>query len=417
LVDRSSFSLASAWFTRAAASQVAALPFRTAVIAVPESRRFVKVRIEMPVELNSANQRESPLRETEVRLGATFGSFDGWEMPERYSDSKIEHLSVRDSVGVADLSYHGAIKISGGEAAQFLNGMVTNNVKELVAGGGLRAAFLTGHGKVRAFCRILGLDDGYLVITDPSTHESVFKYVFPFTYAGDFKVEDVSDSYRLLSVQGPKSHLVMKEICFEPVPVLDEHHSFHTLIAGHRALVARASHTGEDGYDIFVPRSALADVWDFILLKGQFHAIIPFGLRALNSLRIESGIPVYGVDVDETNMMLEAGLADAVSFTKGCYTGQEAVAMATYRGHVSKRLAGLAVSSTLVPRRGDVIRKDGKDIGVVTSALCSPSLASVIALAYLKYGFFEVETNVEIQTQEETVDARVVDLPFYHKPG
>lgn len=369
----------------------------------------------MSVELNSASQRESPLLATEVNLGATFGLFDGWKMAERYSESKMEHLAVRHSVGVVDLSHHGAIKITGGEASQFLNGMVTNNVKELVAGGGLRAAFLTGHGKVRAFCRILGLDDGYLVITDPGTHESVFKYVFPFTYAGDFKVEDVSDSYRLLSVQGPKSHLVMKEICFEPVPTLNEHHSFSTLIAGHRALVAQTTHTGEDGYDIFVPRNALADVWDFILLKGQFHSIVPFGLRALDSLRIEAGIPVYGVDVDETNMMLEAGLADAVSFTKGCYTGQEAVAMATYRGHVSKKLAGLAVSGTLVPTPGDLIRKDGKDIGVVTSALCSPSLASVIAVAYLKYGFFEVGTTVEIQTQEATADARVVELPFYHK--
>lgn len=379
------------------------------------------MRIEVSVELNSAsqtesaNQRESPLRATEVDLGATFGLHDGWQMAERYRDSNLEHLAVRDNVGVVDLSHHGAIKISGGEATQFLNGMVTNNVKELVAGGGLRAAFLTGHGKVRAFCRILGLDDGYLVITDPGTHESVFKYVFPFTYAGDFKVEDVSDFYRLLSVQGPKSNLVMKEICFEPVPKLNEHHSFSTLIAGHRALVARASHTGEDGFDIFVPRNALADVWDFVLLKGHFHSIVPFGLRALDSLRIEAGIPVYGVDVDESNMMLEAGVADAVSFTKGCYTGQEAVAMATYRGHVSKKLAGLAISGASVPTHGDVIRTNGKDIGAVTSALRSPSLESVIALAYLKYGFFEVGTTVEIQTQEGTVYARVVELPFYHK--
>ncbi|HYV04015.1 MAG TPA: glycine cleavage T C-terminal barrel domain-containing protein, partial [Blastocatellia bacterium] len=298
-----------------------------------------------------------------------------------------------------------------------LNGMVTNNVKELVAGGGLRAAFLTGHGKVRAFCRILGLEDGYLVITDPGTHESVFKHVFLFTNAGDFKVEDASDSYRLLSVQGPKSHLVMKEICFEPVPILSEHHSFSTLIAGHRALVARASHTGEDGYDIFVPENALADVWDFILLKGQFHSIVPVGLGSLDSLRIEAGIPAYGVDVDETNMMLETGLADAVSFTKGCYTGQEAVAMATYRGHVSKKLAGLAVSGAVAPTRGDVIRKDEKDIGLVTSALYSPSLGSVIAMAYLKYRFFEAGTTVTIQTQQSALEAQVVELPFYRRPG
>lgn len=360
--------------------------------------------------------RRSVLYESEGNIGATFSIVNGWEMASAYSGPEREHLTVRSHVGLIDLSSCGAIKVHGGEAVQFLNGLVTNNVKTLEAGKGMRAAMLTGHGKVRALCRVLNLGDAFLVITDPQTHDKVFKYLFPFSYAGDFKVEDVSEEYRTLSVQGPESHLVMKEICFEPLPALFEYDWFSTLIAGHRALVTRASHTGEEGFDILVPGSALKDVWDFILLKGAFHSISPFGFEALDWLRLEAGIPVYGQDVDETNMMLETGLEDAVSFTKGCYTGQEAVAMATYRGHVSKKLAGLDVSGKVVPRRGDVVRKDGKEIGFVTSAIQSPSLSSVIAMAYVKHGFFDAGNKVEVDIEGQNISAVVTHMPFYSRP-
>ncbi len=357
--------------------------------------------------------KRSPLCETQTEIGASLGVSDGWEMAQSYSSVSEEHLAVRANAGLIDLSYCGAIKVWGSEAVQFLNGLLTNDVKSLAEGKGMRAAFLTGHGKVRALCRVLNLGKEFLVINDPQTHEKVFKYVSPFSYAGDFKVEDVSEQFRPLSVQGPKSHLIMKEICFEPVPSLAEHDWFETLIAGHRAVVARASHIGELGFDIFVPGTALKDVWDFILLKGRFHSIVPFGLQAFDSLRIEAGIPVYGLDVDETNMMLETALEDAVSFTKGCYTGQEAVAMATYRGHVSKKLSGLTIESDAVPKGGDIIRKDGKEIGVITSAVRSLSVGSTIALAYLKYGFFQPGNVVEVQSEAGILSGEVVELPFY----
>ena len=133
------------------------------------------------------------------------GQIFGWRMAEYFSSPVAEHFSVRSSVGLLDLSYCGAIRIGGKEGAQFLNGLVTNDVKTLRQGQGMRAAFLTGHGKVKAFCRIYGLGEEYLIINDPQTHEKIYKYVLPFSYAGDFKVEDVSDSYRAISVQGPSS--------------------------------------------------------------------------------------------------------------------------------------------------------------------------------------------------------------------
>jgi len=356
---------------------------------------------------------ESPLVEIQQQLGADFMVYGNWLMVSRFQDPTTEHLAVRQTVGLIDLSNYGSMKIWGSEAIQFLNGLVSNDVKTLAQGKGMRAAFLTGHGKVRALCRVLNLGNEFLVVNEPQTHDKILKYVFPFSYAGDFKVEDASNSYRALSVQGPKAHLVMKEVCFEPVPELLEYSWFSTLIAGHNATVVRSSRSGSPGFDVLVPKEGLKDVWDFILLKGRFHSIVPFGIDALESLRIEAGIPVYGVDLDESNMLLESGLDDAVSFTKGCYTGQEAVAMATYRGHVSKKLSGIAVSGEIVPARGDVVEKDGKEIGTITSSLRSPSLDSVIALAHIKYGFFEPGNEVQVVSEVGKIPASIVELPFY----
>jgi glycine cleavage system T protein len=355
----------------------------------------------------------TPLYETQKGMGASFGQYFGWQMAASYGDPQREYRNVRSSVGLFDLSYCGAIRIGGKDAVQFLNGLVTNDVKTLERGKGMRAAFLTAHGKVRALCRILGLGKNFLIINDPQTHDKVLKHISPFSYAGDFQVEDVSDQYRILSVQGPKARSVMKEVCFEPVPALAEHSWIETIIGGHHVLVVRASHTGENGYDILTPTSGLKDVWDFILLKGAFHLIAPAGLESLNALRIEAGIPVYGIDVDESNMMLETGLSDAVSYNKGCYAGQEAVAMATYRGHVSKKLSGLVLASDTVPSRGDRVFKDNKDIGYVTSAIRSETLGATIAMGYVRYGFFDPGNKVEIQMQGGRAPASIVELPFY----
>lgn len=356
--------------------------------------------------------RRNLLYDSHKELGAEFKEAFNWEMPAFYSDAATESRDVRTGVGVIDLSYSGAIRVRGSEAAAFLHNLVTNDVKALKNGEGFRAAFLTGHGKIRAFCRILRLNDHYLVITDPQTHEKVYKYIFPFSYAGDFKVEDASDDYRIISIQGPKSLLVLKEVCFEPVPELQESSFVSSLIAGQNVLVVRASHSTEGGYDILVPSSGLKDVWDFLLLKGAFHSIIPFGQSAQDTLRIEAGIPVYGVDVDENNMMLESGLADAVNFNKGCYTGQEAVAMATYRGHVSKRITGLIIKGDQVPSAGSRILKGEKEVGHITSPTYSEMVGSIISLALIKYGSFDPGTELIVETSQGALNAKAVELPF-----
>jgi folate-binding protein YgfZ len=352
--------------------------------------------------------QESPLLEAQRVAGAKAGEYFGWQMASSYMDPYEEVRNVRENVGLCDLSYQGALKINGKEAVQFLQGLLTNDVKALVKGKGMQAAFLTGHGKVRAFCYILSLGDGFLLVNDPQTHEKVFKYVFPFSYAGDFAVEEVSEQFRILSLQGENSLLVLKESCFEPVPQLSEYEWVETLIAGQKVLVVKHSRTGEQGYDILVSQSGIKDVWDFLLLKGEFHSLAPFGQEALNILRVEAGLPAYGIDIDENNMLLETGLPDIVSFTKGCYTGQEAVAMATYRGHISKKLSLLSFSIDLPVKVGDKVYDKDKEIGTISSVVKSETLAKTLALSCVKYGHFEPGTVVEIQTDDGNISAEII---------
>ena len=357
--------------------------------------------------------KSSALLDAQAVLNGQPGEAFGWTMARDYGDVLAECQAVRERAGLLDLTYYGVLKVSGQEAVQFLNGLVTNDVKGLEVHKGMRAAFLTGHGKIRGLSRILRRQDDFLIINDPQTHEKIFKYIFPFSYAGDFRVEDVSEQFRILSIQGPKANAVLKEIAFEPVASLAEYAWAETIIGGHNVVVVRTSHTGESGFDILAPESGLRDIWDFILLKGAFHSLAPVGQEALNQLRIEAGKPTYGVDVDETNMMLELGMTEAVSFTKGCYTGQEAVAMATYRGHISKKLSGLLIEGDHIPVTGSRISKDGKDIGQVTSAVRSATLGRVIALGYIKYGHFDAGNKVEVQNDASVIEARVTELPFY----
>src|SRR5205085_7082558 len=167
-----------------------------------------------------------------------------------YGDPLQEHQTVRERAGLIDLSYYGVLKVSGKEAVQFLNGLVTNDVKSLATRKGMRAAFLTGHGKVKGLCRVLRFQDDFLIINDPQTHEKIYKYISPFSYAGDFRVEDVSEQFRSLSIQGPKAPAVLKEISFEPVSDLADYDWCETTIGGHPLIVVRTSHTGEAGFDI-----------------------------------------------------------------------------------------------------------------------------------------------------------------------
>jgi folate-binding protein YgfZ len=358
--------------------------------------------------------RELPLEATHRRLGANMSRHGVWLLPASYGDTAAEYRAVREGgAGLIDLSTRGRIKVSGTEAVPFLNGLITNDMKTLAAARWMPAAFPNAQGRLVASVRVINRDDAFLIDTEDATRAQVQKLLERFTLAGDFRVEDLSSETLMLSVQGARAVEVVGALLGQAVASLEQGGVAVLKWSEDELTVIRATHTGEDGFDLFVSAREAADLWDALIKAGAR----PFGYEALEILRIEAGQPLHQVDMNETNVVLETGLDDAVSFTKGCYIGQEIIARIHWRGHVAKRLAGLSFDEgdagpALIPREAKVKTEDGKEIGRVTSSIRSPRLNRSIALGYLKYDYLSHGTPVRVVVGDEEHAAQVVELPF-----
>ncbi len=353
--------------------------------------------------------RKSPLDETHEGLGATIGE----GVPASYGDAAAEYAAVREGgAGLSDLSARGRIEVSGSEAVQFLNGLITNDVKALAEGAWMRAAFPNVQGRLVASARVLRLaQDRFLFDTDAATRERVMKTLERFTLAGDFRVTDMTNETALVTVQGARSADVVRAAVGEDAAGVARG-LVHTVDQwdGQPLYIIRATHTAEDGFDMIVGAGGAASLWSALAAAGAR----PVGTDALDVLRVEAGVPRYGVDMDETNVVLEAVPDDALSFTKGCYVGQEIIARIHWRGHVAKRLAGLTFDERAEVRPGDkVTTADGQVIGRLTSVTFSPSLKRTIALGYVKYDYLAPDTEVRVLGADGAqTAARVASLPF-----
>jgi len=270
----------------------------------------------------------------------------------------------------------GLISVSGNEAVQFLDGMITNDMKTLEDGQQMLAAFPNAQGRLIAVVRVLRQGDRFLFETENTTREKVFQNLFRFTFAGDFFVEDLSDDYRYFELFGTKS---------EP---------------GASSPGFFFSSNGQVGY--FAPADD-ADAFVETLRGGGGSEIVD---ELYETLRIESGIPKFGIDMDETTIVPELGLEEMISYTKGCYIGQEIIARIHFRGHVAKRLAGLTSNEPLT--LGMELTLDGKNAGKVASTTFSPKLGKHIALAFVRYDHLAPGTVLNV----ENTDVVVSKLPF-----
>ena len=334
--------------------------------------------------------------------------------PASYGDAGGEYAAVREGrAGVSDLSARGRIEVTGSEAVQFLNGLVTNDIKALEEHHWMNAAFPNVQGRLVASARVLKLgQDRFLFDTEAATRERVLKTLERFTLAGDFHVTDKTLETALITVQGARSADVVREALG-----LDAAETKRGLVhaagqwEGQPLYILRATHTAEDGFDLIVGAAGAPSLWAALTSAGAR----PVGADALEVLRIEAGVARYGVDVDETNVVLEAAPLDAVSFTKGCYVGQEIIARIHWRGHVAKRLAGLAFDARVEEAKRDdkVLTADGQGIGRLTSVTFSPLLNRTVALGYVKYDYLAPGTEVRVAVADDSqAAARVASLPF-----
>ncbi|HEU4835690.1 MAG TPA: glycine cleavage T C-terminal barrel domain-containing protein [Pyrinomonadaceae bacterium] len=289
-----------------------------------------------------------------------------------------EYEAVREGgAGLIDLSAaRGRIRVSGSEAAMFLNGLITNDVKNLAQNRWIPAVFPTVQGRLIGSVRVIrGSEPAFLIDTETASHEAVLKTVSRFTLAGDFKVADLTSETALLTVQGEKAAEVVEKVF--GISNLPDNGVAET----DGATIFRASHTGEDGFDIVIDSSRKAE----ILQSLEDAGAQPVGEDTFEILRVEAGIARFGQDMDETNVVPETNLDDAVSYTKGCYVGQEIIVRIKHRGHPAKKLTGLRFETDQQIEPGAIIRsKENQELGRVTSAVVSPRLGS-IGLGYVRY--------------------------------
>ena len=299
------------------------------------------------------------------------------------------YTAVRDGgAGLIDLSERGRIRVSGSEATMFLNGLVTNDVKSLAENRWMPAAFPTVQGRLIGAVRVARLKDGFLIDTERASHDAVLKTISRFTMAGDFRVADDTDEGTMLSLQGRRAAEIVGKVL--KAIVADLKRDEVSELEG--VTVIRATHTAEDGFDLVVD-SGRADELRQALLDAGATLV---DQETFETLRIEAGIARFGIDMDETTVIPETNLDDAVSYSKGCYVGQEIIVRIKHRGHPAKKLVGLKADGPIEPG------------AIVTSATVSPK-AGNIGLGYVRYEFLEPGTSVIVDNE---IEARVTELPF-----
>lgn len=305
-----------------------------------------------------------------------------------------EYEAVREGgAGLIDLSSaRGRIHVSGSEATMFLNGLITNDVKNLAQNRWMPAVFPTVQGRLIGAVRVIRRESTFLIDTETASHESVLKTVSRFTLAGDFKVSDVTAETALLTLQGEGAAEILQKVFEQGVSDLPQNGVAETTWQNVEVTIIRASHTGEDGFDIAIDSSRKAELRQALEAAGAQ----PVGEDTFEILRVEAGIARFGQDMDETNVVPETNLDDAVSYSKGCYVGQEIIVRIKHRGHPAKKLSRLRFETDLQIEPGAIIKsQENQEIGRVTSAVISPRLGS-IGLGYVRYEHLVEGTHVVV---------------------
>jgi len=338
-------------------------------------------------------------------------------LPNDYGDLRGEYDAIRGGVAVIDFSATGKLQLSGKNSTQFLNGLVSNDVKSLQAGDGVLAAFPNIQGKLLALCRIYNLATYLLLELDAANREKILKNLSRFVPAGEFFVTDVSDHFALFSLQGPRSAELIEALTDQPIDDERQYKIIERQVAEAQVFIASHSRCGETGFDLFVPAEFARKTLETILSRGAVFGARQAGSEAFEIARIEAGVPREGADAGESYIVLESELESAVSYTKGCYLGQEVIARIHWRGQPAKRLRGLLIDADQPPAPGtEIYASDGKKVGEITSSARSFALDRFIALGYAHRYYLTPGTEFTLkQGGSELGRAELVELPFVKK--
>jgi aminomethyltransferase len=358
--------------------------------------------------------KRTPLYDAHRSLGARMTDFAGWEMPVQYGGIIEEHLAVRGRAGLFDVSHMGEIEVRGPAALAACQHLTSNDVARLRDGQAQYTLLLLDGGGVVDDVVVHRLSaTRFLFCVNAANAERDFAWMRE--RAGAAEVVDRSAEYAQLALQGPRATAILGRLTRLDLDRIARFHFAEGAVAGANALVAHTGYTGEDGWEIYCPPPAAPALWDAILNEGRVEGVLPAGLGARDTLRLEAALPLYGHELTEDTTPFEAGLGWVVRPDKGEFIGRDALLRRRAAGP-RRRLVGLALAEPGVPRAGYRILLDGAPIGAVTSGTKSPSLGKGIGLGYVERAEMDPGTAVGVEIRTRNVAAHVVALPFYRRP-
>jgi folate-binding protein YgfZ len=354
----------------------------------------------------------SPFATEEHEAGAVFAERVGVGVPTHFGDPLGEYRAVRSGAGLVDFSFRGLLQLTGGERLRWLNGQITNEVKALPSGAGCLAAALTVKGHLLAELAVYGLTDAVWIDLHRDRLEAVQHAFDRHIIADDVQVADLSARYTHLMVAGPAATRALTAALGQEIGDLAPWHHREVRLGEVPVRVSASRWLRLPGFDVLIPADAAGAAWGQILRDGSAAGLRPVGTAALEWLRVEAAWPWFGVDYDDNSLLMESLTADHVSFTKGCYVGQEVVIRAEHQGHLNKRLCGLRVAGETVPEPGTPIVLGDRTVGHVTSAGRSPALGRTIVLGHLRRECWQPGTALRIGAGPDALPAETAALPF-----
>lgn len=357
--------------------------------------------------------RKTPFHAHHREAGARLVPFAGYEMPVQYSGVIMEHLAVRQAVGLFDLSHMGEIEVRGAEASAFLDRLLTNSYGDLEEGRARYSAMCNESGGIIDDLIVYRLSGRYLLVVNASNFEKDLAWIREQA-PDEVEITDVNAGIGLLAVQGPRAEDVVQRLTTLPLHQIPYYGVVEGQVAGVETVVARTGYTGEDGFELYVPADRASDTWNAVTEAGVPFGMGLVGLGARDTLRLEMKYALYGNDIDEDTTPLEAGLSWVVKLDKP-FIGRDALLAQKARG-VERRLVAFRVDGRGVPRPGHEVRVGGETVGTVRSGTFSPSLRMGIGTAYVRRPHTRSGTAIEVvAARGRTMPGAIVKPPFYRE--
>jgi aminomethyltransferase len=363
--------------------------------------------------------KQTPLNSAHRQLGARMVDFGGWDMPVQYPAGTIEeHLRTRNHAGLFDVSHMGEVDVRGVDAIAFVNRLTSNDVSKLVDGQAQYSALTTPQGTVIDDLLVYRLaGDHLLLVVNASTTEKDWEWIKSHHAGESVELKNVSADYCQLALQGPDAQTILQKLTDVPLAEIKYYHFTPGRVDGIDGIVSRTGYTGEDGFEVYAAADRAEQLWNKILDAGDTGSptgVLPCGLAARNTLRLEAGMALYGNDIDDTTTLLEANLGWICKLDKGDFIGREALAQQKQEG-VKRKLVGFEVTERGIARDHQDVVINGERVGQVTSGSPAPFLKKNIGLAYVPVEFANVGQQIQVDVRGKLVGAQIVKTPFYKR--